>query len=91
MKKFSENNTNSINESKEESIEIEAWATFTDGQDGSYNIHLFGTREEAVEDIGTDSPQTLYDDGGFQKFKLKLVQKDGVWTIKKGGVYIPFE
>lgn len=82
---------NTFNEGKDDSLEIDAWVTFQDGQDGSYSIHIFGTKAEAVKDLGTDSPETLYDDGGMEKIKIKLVNKDGKWTIQKGGNYICFE
>lgn len=67
---------------KSEKIVIDAWMTFEDGQDGSYSIQLFGSREEAVKKLGKE-PEVLYEDGGIEKVKIEIVNKGGKWVIKK--------
>jgi len=71
-----------------EVIDIDAWLTFEDGQDGSYSVHLVGTKEEAIKIIGTDEPESIYDDGAIEPVKIKLMNKNGKWVIVSNS-YVP--
>ncbi len=57
-------------------MKVTVFATYTDGQDGSFSVSLHGTKEEALEDLGKTEEEleegNIYEDGAMEELNLEF-------------------
>ena len=54
-------------------MEVKLWLSSSDGGDGSFNVNLNNTKEEALKSLGKESEEEIdnfYDDGMIKEVEL---------------------
>lgn len=56
-------------------MKITLFAAYTDGQDGSFSIRIYNTRQEALDKLGKTEEDleegNIYDDGAVEELNLE--------------------
>ena len=56
-------------------MEVKLWLSSSDGGDGSFNVNLNNTKEEALKSLGKQSEEEIdnfYDDGMIKEVLLEI-------------------